>query len=472
MPDETEQKVNGFIDIKAERRYLGYLLVDNGLIHEPPLLREDDFSDPLHGKIFAAVRAAVSAGRRADATALRIHFQADPDCARRGGPDYLGKLAATVGSGGESGDDARHYAENVQATALRRRLQALGDKLKVKAPASAPLDLLGYARAEIEALEEHARVMRSSHAPDVIDRIADELLRPSVAHSCGIRCLDASMGGGFRPRRTYGFHGQSGKGKSLLLGTFCYQLDRDRVPHFYASAEMDERELEERLVARELGISSEEFMTLDQRRREELSPLVREARKRIGHYRHYLSNRRMTVEDIEREALALKVLHGIRVVLIDYFQIISGKRASENRTEFLGRVAGSIAAIAGHDLAVVVVAQTNKEGDVRSSDELLFNVDQLYRLHRCTTGDDRRGWFEPGKSRYNKPAELGSDEMPSIILDPRGPHFRDIALTDAYTYSVKIPERPKARRTGADGGGYAGRQKGNGHGYGYEGGNH
>ena len=82
------------------------------------MLSPEDFSEPLMGRIFAAIVREHSLGKAANSVTLRAYFGDDPDMAECGGPGFL----ATLTGSGVAMIGARDFARQIADLASRRRL--------------------------------------------------------------------------------------------------------------------------------------------------------------------------------------------------------------------------------------------------------------------------------------------------------------------------------------------------------------
>ncbi|NKR30025.1 DNA helicase [Rhodococcus hoagii] len=102
------------------------------------LVREDDFANPLHRPIYAAIRDAIAQGRPHDPASIGAELA-------RGGTErvpptvhYTFRAVLTLGSPALA---VRHYAANVVATAYRRSFHDLAQTMGYAAEAAAEDEL-------------------------------------------------------------------------------------------------------------------------------------------------------------------------------------------------------------------------------------------------------------------------------------------------------------------------------------------
>ena len=135
-------------NVEAEAAMLGAMMIDNRLADDlVDMLEPDHFFEPVHGRIFAAIKSARGNDMLATPVTLRPMFEADEGMKELGGPAYLAQL---TGSGaGLIG--ARQFAKQIYDLAMLRTLVSVGRTLVDRA-----LDTSEEVnpRAQIELAEE------------------------------------------------------------------------------------------------------------------------------------------------------------------------------------------------------------------------------------------------------------------------------------------------------------------------------
>ncbi|MFM7302331.1 MAG: DnaB-like helicase N-terminal domain-containing protein, partial [Alphaproteobacteria bacterium] len=135
-------------NLAAEQALLGALLANNKAFERVgEYLAPEHFADPVHGRIFHAIKRRVEAGQLADAVTLRAEFEHSGLLDEVGGPAYLAQLlSAMVGV-----INAGEYGQVIYDAWLRRQLVDLGEVLVNRAfGAEAELD----AKAQLESAEQ------------------------------------------------------------------------------------------------------------------------------------------------------------------------------------------------------------------------------------------------------------------------------------------------------------------------------
>src|SRR5687768_11733439 len=127
-------------DLAAERAVLGAVLADNTVItNVAEVVHPDDFSNPAHSQIFAAVLGLDGTSRKVDHLTLSEELKVRGQLAGVGGPAYLMGLDQVV----PIAQNAVQYAQIVKDQALRRHLASVArEVLEMASKDSGDLDAL------------------------------------------------------------------------------------------------------------------------------------------------------------------------------------------------------------------------------------------------------------------------------------------------------------------------------------------
>lgn len=117
-------------NVEAEAALLGAMMIDERIADDiGDRLSEDHFFEPVHGRIFAAIKRIRKENMKANPLTLRPLFVEDLGMRALGGPAYLAQL---TGSGaGLIG--ARDFAKQIYDLAMLRTLVAVGRDLVERA---------------------------------------------------------------------------------------------------------------------------------------------------------------------------------------------------------------------------------------------------------------------------------------------------------------------------------------------------
>lgn len=383
----------------------------------------DDFSDPVHSIIFTEIMERAGAGRRVDHLLMADIAKACDDALRDvgGGMAYLADLASLVLSPAAAPD----YADEIRSLAQRRRLIDAGLRAVVAAHEFVKVDeAVSVTIGEAEALVEGGGARTRA---EVLAEMVGRAEKPAKIYSTGYPGLDKVMGGGLHAGRMYCIAGTGKAGKSMLAGGISRNLNVNGVRHGYLALEMGALEIEQRQVAREIGTHS--MALLGEVRPEVVGRVGRcaaQAANGVWNNVLYADMPGGTFDRLRTEVLSLRYRHRCVGVIVDYWQLVSGRPGGQSEEEHLRRVAEWMAATAKRlDIWFVVLAQLTDDGEATaiSRTGMLRNADQVYFL-RYTDMDMGR-WLQCMASRYTPPTDIGSKDDAAIKLEYPGPHFRD-----------------------------------------------
>jgi replicative DNA helicase len=432
----SERLPAGPCNLDAEQAVLGAALVTAALVRKCSFLSPDDFFEPVHGRIWATMRAALDAGRPADQVSLGPIFDVDPALADLGGRRYLSELA-------QSGCrilDAEGYANEVARIARQRRVSEVARELmeharEPGAPSAAELVADAVPRLEAAGLDTARKAGRT--LAEVASDIVDDLLNPPDTFSTGLPLLDASIGGAVPFGYVVGFEARPAGGKTMTLHTIALNAARgdkeNKVPPVevtYFAAEMGARRLTERMLGHLGGFKSQWFRHRDPGLASALGrvrgkipgTLVLEDCPGVSFGRL----RQMAAEHLRRRKC--------RLFILDYYQLVTPDGRTENKVQHLEEVANWLAKFAyDHGVTWLVASQQNRDGFTLAGDGLLRASDWLCQINRHERkaphekfGSVETVWLDVRKARDSAPDPVGSPEEPLLFIHPHGPHLAEI----------------------------------------------
>lgn len=229
---------------EAEAELLGSLMNDNGLIDRAAdIVRDEDFAEPVHGRIYGAIVREFSRGNSAKPITLRGYFEGDETLNPFGGVTYLMKL-----TGSAHGYGGVEVAKQVADLSHRRRMRA---GLATAAQACGDLE---STMAEIV-----------SHADQALGSTSDGIAQLAIADcigehlaslqdkTTGVICqvipqLDELLGP-MKPKQLIIGAGRPGMGKTALAVSYAIGAAEAGHGVLFVSLEMSGAELGARVVS-------------------------------------------------------------------------------------------------------------------------------------------------------------------------------------------------------------------------------
>jgi replicative DNA helicase len=360
-------------DITAEQSVLGGMLLSKDAIaNVVEVLRTDDFYRPAHQALFTCILDLYGRGEPADPVTVSAELERRGELLRVGGAPYLHTLISIVPTAANAG----YYAEIVAGKAVLRRLVEAGTRI-------VQLGYHGADGADVDEVVDRAQaaVYEVTERRMSEDYIAlEELLQPTmdeidaIASRGGVSAgvptgfvdLDA-VTNGLHPGQMVIIAARPGIGKSTL------GLDLVRscsVTHGMTSVifslEMSRTEIVMRLLSAEAkirlsdmrsGRMSDDDWTRLARRMGEIS----EAPLFID------DSPNMTMMEIRAKARRLKQRHDLRLIVVDYMQLMTSGKKVESRQQEVSEFSRHLKLLAKElEVPVVTISQLNRGPEQRT----------------------------------------------------------------------------------------------------------
>ncbi|OUM00559.1 replicative DNA helicase [Variovorax sp. JS1663] len=352
--------------IEAESSVLGSLLLDNyGWDRVGDLLAEDDFYRHEHRLVFAAIARLINACKPADVITVFADLEKQGKHTEAGGLPYLHSLAQVA----LSGSNVRRYAEIVRERAVLRKLIGAADEIS-----TAAFNVQGR---EVEGLLDEAMQKVMAISPDAaaddweamesmvvreLDMIQERQEgrtgnQPPDFIPTGLTDLDEMLDGGLRPGQLIIVGARPSMGKSAFADSIGIHVARNLgLPVGKFSMEMQNHEGGQRALSAEGSIPLHAL-----RRPERMSDVhwgsltkAVEMLRQIPFYSNEKGG--LNINQVRAKARALKRKRGLKLLLVDYLQLMAGTdpRVSQ-RTYQLEEASRGLKALA-KELGVPVVA--------------------------------------------------------------------------------------------------------------------
>lgn len=408
-------------EMEAEQGFLGILLVNNQSYDEIiGIVESTDFLYPVHAEIFKKIGEFMAAGKSVSPVTMRPWFDSHVDLHEVGGSAYLADLAGSI----VSFLNVISYARTIRMAAEKRRFIEVLQEMQVKIATTADSEPL-----RIELLEKLEKSTTNSifakSKTDVIGEILAGFKLPSACDSVGIEGLDYAMGGGLFAGFTYGIAGAEKSGKTTTAQTISYNLNASGVRHAYVALEMGSRQIEQRNLARAMGINSLAFLEVN---KEKMAEKVAKIAVETPDNTTYLDMAGCNFDQIKSEIMKLVKNGGIKGFILDYWQLVQGCDPRQNKSEFLFEIVQWIAAYCRrHGVWSIVLSQLNRDGRLLGSAGLERACDQLYVLgeSKCAYGEGI--FIKLTHSRYTPTCQLGAEDNPRFEINKRcGPFLQEI----------------------------------------------
>lgn len=355
-------------NIEAEQALLGLLLLNNnyyGQVNE--ILQVEHFYEPVHQRIFGAISKLIERGQVATPVVLKSHFDKDAALEDIGGSKYLLQLAQMS----VQIVDIKEMALLIHDNALKRRLIEIGETMVVSAFKP---DLDKDANQQIEEAEHSlfnlatvgdvnkSFMPLSSPLKEALDMTENAMKRTKrvVGITTGFLDLD-NMLGGLNNSDLLILAARPSMGKTALAVNIAYNAAMEVKEEKNGciglfSLEMSSAQLSSRILAMGTGIDSNKIRKGDINENE-FATLIKRSRDLAELPLFLDDSAALSISQIRTRARRLKRQHGLRMLVIDYLQLLRGvsKRGNENRVQEISEITQGLKAIA-KDLNIPVIA--------------------------------------------------------------------------------------------------------------------
>jgi replicative DNA helicase len=385
-------------DIEAEQSVLGGMLLSKDAIADVvEVLKGHDFYKPAHETIFQAILDVYARGEPADPITIAAELTKRGEINKVGGAAYLHTLVQTV----PTAANAEYYAEIVRERAVLRRLVEAGTRItQMGYAADDDVDeIVNRAQAEIYAVTEQRTSEDYLPLGDIMEGALDEIeaigsrTGEMTGVPTGFSDLD-SLTNGLHPGQMIVIAARPAMGKSTLALDFARAASiKHNLPSVIFSLEMGRNEIAMRLLSAEARVALHHMrsgtMTDD-----DWTRLARRMPEVSAAPLYIDDSPNLSMMEIRAKCRRLKQRNDIKLVIIDYLQLMqSGKRA-ESRQQEVSDMSRNLKLLAKElEVPVIALSQLNRGpeqrtdkkpqvSDLRESGSIEQDADMVILLHR------------------------------------------------------------------------------------------
>lgn len=425
---------------EAEMGVIGSVLRDNQVMSDIlQVIRPDNFYYDANQKIFLAIKDIYDSARPIDTVLLFEELKKRKQLEDVGGAAYIAELFDSA----PTAANAEHYARIVREKAIIRNLiHASTELLRDAYDGSIPADeLLGMAERQILEIAEKGTTGETKSLGDALgeafDRIDYRQSNKNLSVSgvpTGYIDLD-NLTAGLQNNELVIIAARPSVGKTAFaLNIVRHVIVEEGLPVFFVSLEQARVELAERLLCCQARVDSHRLRK-GQLSGDDLDKLMVAGGDLRGTPQRpvklYIDDSpSQTMLRISANARRLQLKHQIKLVVIDYLQLIEPENRRDPRQEQVAQISRRLKGLARElKLPVIALAQVNRASedrqdhkprlaDLRESGSIEQDADTCMMLHR------------PGK--FDGASEDNTLEV--IIAKQRNGPTGDVILTYIKQY--------------------------------------
>ena len=384
-------------DLVAEQSVLGGMLLSKDAIGEVvEILRQRDFYRPAHELVFDAILDLYGRGEPADPVTVSAELTKRGEIAKAGGAPYLHTLISAVPTAANAG----YYAKIVRERAIARRLVEAGTKIvQLGYAAEGEIDdVVDLAEQEVYQVTERRAgedfVQLNTLIPaalDQIERLQSGELSEGV--KTGFKDLD-SLTNGFHPGNMIVIAARPAVGKSTLgLDIARSAAIQNGECAVIFSLEMSRSEITMRMLSAEARVSLNNIRS-GSLSEDEWSRLARRMGEINDAPLFIDDSPNLSMMEIRAKARRLKQRHDLKIVVIDYLQLMTSGKKVENRQQEVSEFSRQLKLLAKElNVPVIAISQLNRSpeqradkkpmlSDLRESGSIEQDADVVILLHR------------------------------------------------------------------------------------------
>src|ERR1700761_6366888 len=378
-------------DVAAEQCVLGGMLLSKDAISDViEVIRPSDHYRPAHQLVHEAILDLYARGEPADPITVANELTRRGELTRIGGAPYLHTLIASVPTAANAG----YYARIVRERAILRRLVEAGTRIVqfgYAGDADAD-DLVDRAQAEVYAVADR-RTGEDYHALSEIMPAALEEIEAIGAHGGGINGVPtgfADLDGltnGLHAGQMVVIAARPAVGKSALALDFARSAAiHNGLPTVVFSLEMGRNEITMRLLSAEARVPMH-IMRTGQMSDDDWGRLAKRMSEVADAPLFTDDSPNMSLMEIRAKCRRLKQRHDLKLVIIDYLQLMSSPKKTESRQQEVSEMSRSLKLLAKElQVPVVALSQLNRGPEQRQDKKpMLSDLRESGCLTRDTT---------------------------------------------------------------------------------------
>ncbi|WP_312856458.1 replicative DNA helicase [Nocardioides pelophilus] len=385
-------------DLAAEQSVLGAMLISKDAIADVlETVRGVDFYRPAHESIYDAIIDLYGRGEPADMITVGSELNRRGELRKIGGAPYLHTLAANVPIASSAG----YYAEIVREKAILRRLVDAGTKIvQIGYAGEGEVDhIVDVAQAEVYGVTDRRKSEDYAPLSDIMDGVLDEIeaIENREAGIYGVPTGFADLDdltNGLHAGQMIVVAARPAMGKSTLALDLCRAASiNNNLATCFFSLEMTRSEITMRLLSAEARIPLNHIRN-GKMSTEEWDRLARHVAKVSSAPMFIDDSPNMTMMEIRAKARRLKQRHDLKLMVIDYLQLMSSGKKVESRQLEVSEFSRQIKLLAKElEVPIIALSQLNRGpeqradkrpmmSDLRESGSIEQDADMVILLHR------------------------------------------------------------------------------------------
>ncbi|WP_300640244.1 replicative DNA helicase [Nocardioides sp.] len=409
-------------DMAAEQSVLGSMLISKDACAEvSEVLRGTDYYRPTHETIHDAIIDLYGRSEPVDMITVAAELQRRGELERIGGAPYLHTLSANV----PIAANAAYYAEIVREKAILRRLVDAGTRIvQIGYAGEGEVDdIVDQAQAEVYKIADKRGGEDYAPLSDIMDGVLDEIeaIGNREAGLYGVPTGFADL-----DELTNGLHSgqmiivaaRPAMGKSTLALDFCRAASiHNNLASVFFSLEMTRSEITMRLLSAEAKVPLNHIRNGNMGD-EDWTKLARKMGEVSSAPMFIDDSPNMTMMEIRAKARRLKQRHDLKLIVIDYLQLMTSGKKVESRQLEVSEFSRQIKLLAKElEVPIIALSQLNRGPEQRGDKRPMMSD---LRESGCLTAETRLLRADTNAEvSLGELMESGATDVPVWALDDR-----------------------------------------------------
>jgi len=357
--------------IDLEEVVLGAMMIDKKGVDEViDILNPDVFYKEAHQHIFEAIHTLFVNSEPVDLLTVSSQLKRSQTLEQAGGEFYLIQLTQKVSSSAH----IEFHARIILQKFIQRSLIKISNEIIEESydEATDVFDLLDTAESKLYDITQ-GNIKRSSEtAQDLVIQAKKRI--EEIANQEGLSGVPSGfelvdkLTSGWQPSDLIIIAARPGMGKTALTLSMARNMAvQHNIPVAFFSCEMSSVQLITRLISSETGLSSEKLRTgnLEKHEWEQLNVKVKGLEKAPLFIDDTPS---LSIFDLRAKARRLASQHGIKMIMIDYLQLMTagGNKNGGNREQEISTISRNLKALAKElNIPVIALSQLSRAVETR-----------------------------------------------------------------------------------------------------------
>ena len=362
--------------IDLEEAILGAVMLEKEAIYMvQTLLKPESFYKEAHQKIYRAIQNLSSSHDPIDIYTVSEELKKKGELEEVGGYYYISHLTLKVGSAAH----IEYHAKIVAQKYIQRELIRIASETQHDAFDNAIVvdELLDDVQQKIFDLVEGNMRSETQHVRTLIEQVTKEIETIEQQHT-GLSGLPSGFSSldritlGWQPSDLSIIAARPSMGKTAFVLNMARNMAAGhQIPVAFFSLEMSSTQLVKRLLVSETGIPSEKIRGGVKMTTEDWDNLNQKIDKLISAPLYIDDTASLSIFEFRAKARRLVSAHGVKVIFIDYLQLMTGPPSTQGfREQEVSAISRSLKAVAKElNIPVIALSQLNRAGEVHGANK-------------------------------------------------------------------------------------------------------